>query len=54
MMPQISKFVVYENIQVIYSHVMFILQFLLTHTQQYHDVTTYYNVKMFAITSSSE
>ena len=53
-MPQTSKFVVDENIQVIYSHAMFILQFLLTHTQQYHDVTTYYNFKMFAITSSSE
>ena len=40
-MPQTSMFVVDENIQVIYIHVMFILHFLLTHTQQYHDVRTY-------------
>ena len=44
--------VVEEKIHVIYSHVMFISYFLLTSKQQYHDLTIYYNSKIFARTSS--
>ena len=53
-MPQIFMSVVDENTLVIYSHVMFVLYFLLTSKQQYQDVTTYYDSKIFAITSNSE
>ena len=41
-----------EKIHVIYSYVIFISYFLLTSKQQYHDLTTYYNSKMFARTSN--
>ena len=44
--------VVDEKIHVIYSHVMFISYFLLTSKQQYHDLTIYYNSKMFARATS--
>ena len=54
MTAQTSTSVVDEKIRVIYNHVVFISYFLLTSKQQYHDVTTYYNSKMFTITSGSE
>ena len=44
--------VVDEKIHVIYSYVMFISYFVLSSKQQYHDLTTYHNSKMFARTSS--
>ena len=45
--------VIDEKIHVIYNHVMFISYFLLTSKQQYHNLTIYYNSKMFARTSST-
>ena len=50
-MTQTSMCVVDGKIHVIYSHIVFISYFLLTSKQQYHDLTTYYNSKMFARTS---
>ena len=44
--------VVDEKIHVIYGYVLFISYFLFTSKQQNHDLTTYYNSKMFARTSS--
>ena len=44
--------VVDEKMHDIYCYVMFISYFVLTSKQQYHNLTTYYNSKMFARTSS--